>query len=167
MYGDKRSIKHMRRRDFMEGEFGNFEHFPERMFRRHGGLRFYILWILSKTEMTGSELMDEIETQTNGWWKPSPGSIYPLLKSLEEDSMISKKEDGKYSITEKGRGQIDWVSEATEKKGPSRQIRIRDTFEQLESLISYLEDNKEELAGFKGRLSDLKAKMDRIIGSLE
>ncbi len=29
--------------------------------------------------MAGFEIVDEIEAQTNGKWKPSPGSIYPLM----------------------------------------------------------------------------------------
>ena len=39
-------------------------------------------------------------------WDPSPGSIYPILKELEQDGLISQVEDNekrnKYCITERG-----------------------------------------------------------------
>ena len=35
--------------------------------------------------MSGSEIMDEVEMQTGGQWKPSPGSVYPLLSWLRDN----------------------------------------------------------------------------------
>jgi DNA-binding PadR family transcriptional regulator len=72
-----------------------------------GLLRFLVLKMLSEKPMSGMEIIEEIETQT-GSWKPSPGSIYPLLawlvkkdftKELPRDEMGSKR----YVFTEKGR----------------------------------------------------------------
>ena len=34
--------------------------------------------------MSGSEIVGKIERETGGKWKPSPGSIYPLLGGLQE-----------------------------------------------------------------------------------
>ena len=34
--------------------------------------------------MSGSEIMEELEKRTGGRWKPSPGSVYPLLAWLLE-----------------------------------------------------------------------------------
>jgi len=48
-----------------------------------GLLRFLVLKMLSEKPMSGSEIIQEIETQT-GSWKPSPGSIYPLLSWLHK-----------------------------------------------------------------------------------
>jgi DNA-binding PadR family transcriptional regulator len=44
-----------------------------------GLLRFLVLKMLSEKPMAGTEIVKEIEAQTNGRWKPSPGSIYPLM----------------------------------------------------------------------------------------
>ena len=44
-----------------------------------GLLRFLVLKLLSEKPMAGAEIVEEISVQTNGRWKPSPGSIYPLL----------------------------------------------------------------------------------------
>ena len=48
-----------------------------------GLLRFLVLKMLSEKPMSGSEIIQEIETQTKSW-KPSPGSIYPLLSWMHK-----------------------------------------------------------------------------------
>jgi hypothetical protein len=64
---------------------GNSRHRRFRRLLRHtasvpkGFLRHYVLNLLREKPMSGSELMDEIEEETGGRWKPSPGSLYPLL----------------------------------------------------------------------------------------
>ncbi len=44
-----------------------------------GFIRFRVLESLSEKPTSVSELIGEIEKHTSGFWKPSPGSIYPLL----------------------------------------------------------------------------------------
>lgn len=72
-----------------------------------GFLRYQVLELLNEKPMSGSEMMNEIEKRTNGWWKPSPGSIYPLLAWLQDNGYIIEveKEEGvkRYALTEKGR----------------------------------------------------------------
>lgn len=61
--------------------------------------------------MSGTEIIEEIQTQT-GSWKPSPGSIYPLLswmlkkgftKELPRDELGFKR----YCFTEEGKRYLD------------------------------------------------------------
>jgi DNA-binding PadR family transcriptional regulator len=72
-----------------------------------GLLRHVIPRILMSQDLTGTEIMHELHTLTDGEWNPSPGTIYPLLSSLEEDGIIqTTKTEGRsktYSITEEGR----------------------------------------------------------------
>lgn len=73
-----------------------------------GFLRYYILKLLAEKPMAGSEIVQEINARTEGLWKPSPGSIYPLLSRLNEKSYIQEieKDDSglkRYMLTEKGR----------------------------------------------------------------
>jgi DNA-binding PadR family transcriptional regulator len=49
-------------------------------------LRHITLNILTKEPISGTELMDEIEYYTD--WRPSPGSVYPLLSKLAEQGLI-------------------------------------------------------------------------------
>src|SRR4030067_1953779 len=72
-----------------------------------GFLRYKLLKLISEKAMSGSEIMREIDEQTNGVWKPSPGSIYPLLAWLQDNGYINEvaSEEGikRYIITENGR----------------------------------------------------------------
>ena len=72
-----------------------------------GLLRFLVLNILREKPMSGTEIVEKIEKQTEGNWKPSPGSIYPLLAWLSKKGFtkeLPKDQDGKkrYSFTELG-----------------------------------------------------------------
>jgi len=73
-----------------------------------GFLRFQVLKLLNEKPMSGSEIMSEIEKQTSGYWKPSPGSIYPLLAWLQDKGYIkesAEQEMGtkRYTLTEQGK----------------------------------------------------------------
>jgi len=71
--------------------------------------------------MSGSEIMEEIKEQTGGRWKPSPGSIYPLLAWLQENSYtqeIPREERDvikRYALTEKGKKFFEEQSKLREK----------------------------------------------------
>ncbi|MGP6239110.1 PadR family transcriptional regulator [Cuniculiplasma sp. SKW4] len=65
-------------------------------------LKYWILKLLSNKPMNGAELIKEVNTRSGGHWKPSPGSIYPALSSLERNGLIKKNEEGRYLITAKG-----------------------------------------------------------------
>ena len=59
-------------------------------------LRTWILFILNSGPKNGAELMDSMEKQTMGVWRPSPGSIYPMLENMVNEGLIRKIENGKY-----------------------------------------------------------------------
>jgi DNA-binding PadR family transcriptional regulator len=72
-----------------------------------GFIRYRVLEALNEKPMSGSEIMADIEEQTGGCWKPSPGSIYPLLAWLLDNGHIKElpMENGlkRYELTEKGK----------------------------------------------------------------
>ncbi len=71
-----------------------------------GLLRFQVLKMLSEKPMSGAEIAEQIEKQTGGHWKPSPGSIYPLLAWMLKKGFTKElpKEEGfkRYSFTVEG-----------------------------------------------------------------
>jgi len=72
-----------------------------------GFLRYYVLKLLKDKPMSGSEIMEEVGKETGGRWKPSPGSVYPLLAWLQDNGYIKEmpKEEGgikRYMLTEQG-----------------------------------------------------------------
>lgn len=93
----------------MEWGRGHMPHeFMGWMWRRKGMLRDIVLYILAfKGEMTGAQIIDEIERWSFGFWRPSPGSIYPLLDDLEREGLIKiSRIDGVrkyYTLTEEGK----------------------------------------------------------------
>ena len=84
-----------------------------------GFLRYELLRLLNEKPMSGSEIMTEMEKSTNGYWKPSPGSIYPLLAWLQDRKHIKdapEQEPGikRYMLTEEGRKFLKDQAEARE-----------------------------------------------------
>ncbi len=54
--------------------------------------------------MHGQELADELEKRKGD--RPSPGTIYPALKSLKEEGLIQEKKEGRnivYHLTPLGK----------------------------------------------------------------
>jgi DNA-binding PadR family transcriptional regulator len=73
-----------------------------------GYLRFQVLKMLSEKPMSGAELMREIEGNTEKRWKPSPGSVYPLLSWLLDSGYtkeLAESEAGvrRYELTDEGK----------------------------------------------------------------
>lgn len=75
-----------------------------------GLLRHLIPRLLKDADLTGTQIMQEFSDRTNGEWNPSPGTIYPLLASLEEDGFIETvKIEGRsktYHLSDEGRKRI-------------------------------------------------------------
>jgi DNA-binding PadR family transcriptional regulator len=77
-----------------------------------GFLRYQLLKMLNEKPMSGSEIMAELESKTNGYWKPSPGSIYPLLAWLQDKGYVkeaAEQEPGirRCTLTEQGKTFLD------------------------------------------------------------
>ena len=73
-----------------------------------GFLRYQLLKKLNERPMSGSEIMSELEDETKGFWRPSPGSIYPLLAWLQDQNLIKEAEQTepgirRYELTETGK----------------------------------------------------------------
>jgi len=77
-----------------------------------GFIRYQVLESLGEKPMSGSEIINEIEGRTNGRWKPSPGSIYPLLAWLQDNGHVKElpaDQSGmkRYELTESGRALLE------------------------------------------------------------
>jgi len=70
-----------------------------------GFLSFLILWLISKKSMTGAEISEELESRRGR--RPSPGTIYPVLKYLTERKLLDVDENKKYSLTKKGKEELN------------------------------------------------------------
>lgn len=89
----------------MFDEYGG-SRMPRFLLPPRGALRYLILKLIEEKPRTGSEITDEIESNSLGYWRPSPGSVYPMLSYLEEKGYVSGKVEGatkRYSLEQKGR----------------------------------------------------------------
>jgi DNA-binding PadR family transcriptional regulator len=126
--GKKYYLSEERLEVFME-EFGQAID-PLRKWIQHtakvpkGFLRYQVLCKLKEHPMSGAELTAAIAEDMGGRWKPKPGSMYPLLKSLLHDGLTRElsDEDGRtrrYELTERGHkfleDQLDQSGELREK----------------------------------------------------
>jgi len=81
---------------------------------RKGYTKLAVLMFLNKKALTGYKIMKEIEDETFGFWKPTSGGVYPVLKELEEKGYIkgwwkAKGERRKkiYEITDEGKQMLE------------------------------------------------------------
>ena len=69
-----------------------------------GFLSYLVLWIISKGSVTGSEVALELAKRRGT--KPSPGTIYPVLKKMVEKKLIKANSNKAYSLTKKGEKEL-------------------------------------------------------------
>ena len=121
-----------------------------------------VVSLLSSSPKNGVELIDGVEAMTRGWWRPSPGSVYPLLERMAEEGTIRKRDDGRYELTAKANAELE-VSFGPRFRSPrSGEQAVLE----LQSLISLVEDlvkvKPEELNLQKDKMRDLARRLDEL-----
>ncbi|MFP3259973.1 MAG: PadR family transcriptional regulator [Sulfolobus sp.] len=79
---------------------------------KRGALKFMILSLLQEKPMYVYEIIKSINAKTNGLYKPSTGSIYPILRGLIKQGYVKVEEKGGkkiYSLTEEGRKKFEEI----------------------------------------------------------
>jgi DNA-binding PadR family transcriptional regulator len=126
------------------------------------GLRMMVVSLLSSSPKNGVEIMDGIEAMTRGWWRPSPGSVYPLLGRMVEEGTVKQRSDGRYELTPKANAELE-VSFGRRFRRPQT---VDDMMTEMHGFVSYMEDldssgskalepHVDKLKGLSKRLSDL------------
>lgn len=125
--------------------------------RHHRGLRPLVYHLLSQGPRSGAELMDDVERLSRGFWRPSPGSIYPLLDQMTQDGVIKRGPDGKYSLVQAATPERVW---GPGKFGPRN---VDEAVTELRGLVAYLEDLKRSRSGeFEHGLAAMKEVAARL-----
>ncbi|MCZ3365224.1 MULTISPECIES: PadR family transcriptional regulator [Methanobacterium] len=167
---------------------------------RLGGLRIWIIHVLEDGPKNGVEIMDAIQEHHEAMHRmhddrmrhmkedkhyqqhlqramkrtsrrPSPGSVYPMLKKMVAEELIVKQEDGRYKLTDKGQemahkifgqfrssaGQMDRGAHAVEH-----------SLNEIGSYISLLENIKrEKLIPHEERIGELSERLKKMKDSLK
>lgn len=160
-----------------------------------GYLRLVILMLLTKKPMHGYEIMNEVEARTLGFWRPTAGGVYPLLKKMEKKGEVKskwlktlKRKRKLYEITVKGRRRLhnalkkqkmlvntlnglftEFLTEILEVKPPLKfksLSLIQDIFP-LENLKpKNSEDKKRILLTLKSRIEETLESMQEILNEV-
>jgi len=159
-----------------------------------GGLRFMTLHVLGKGPKTGSEIIDSVQWHRKQMYemleshyqhkgrkiengslisfKPSSGSVYPMLKKLVAEGLLIKRNDGKYELTEVGYetnkrllGSI--VQHSLTEPIDRSAIAIETALNEIDSYLSFLEDvKKEKLIINEKRLENFMERLEKLKKSI-
>jgi DNA-binding PadR family transcriptional regulator len=61
---------------------------PHAQFFMKGFLKSLVLVETSESHASGKEIIDMISETSGGAWRPSPGTIYPVLRAMEKEGLI-------------------------------------------------------------------------------
>ncbi len=111
--------------------------------QRRGDVRAAVLVLLEEQPRNGYQLIQELAERSNDAWRPSPGSIYPVLQQLEDEGLVQATADGTgrtYALTTAGRALVveqreqlgkpwesadrDFGDDARELMGTARQVAM-------------------------------------------
>ena len=141
-----------------------FFHGPRRGSFNKGDLKYIILDLLQDRPRHGYDIIRELEEQSYGTYKPSPGAVYPTLQMLEEMGYAtSTEEEGKkvYAITQAGRAFLADKSNIAD--GVREQVRDKWSFKKIGNMVTVMKEyhNMENLLGRSMRNLDAE-KAERI-----
>ncbi len=96
----------MRGDEYHHGGRGEFGRGGDGRRMRRGHVPDLLLAALLAGPAHGYELMDRLEKLSGGTWRPSPGSVYPLLQAFEDKGLVKGHEsEGRrvFTLTDAGR----------------------------------------------------------------
>jgi DNA-binding PadR family transcriptional regulator len=179
----------------------NWKSLHEKVDQLHklGGLRIWILHVLSHGPKNGVEIMDSIQEHYEGMYRiknhfansthtdkhynmhlrktmnrtasrPSPGSVYPMLKKMVSEGLINKKDDGRYELTKNGHIVTTNLFEhfQSPKNGDPLPISMKNSLTAINWHVSYMEDiDKENIAKYKESIESLIERLEKLKKSIK
>nr|WP_232287080.1 PadR family transcriptional regulator [Crocosphaera watsonii] len=122
----------------------------------------FTLSLLAEKPQHGYQLIKEIENRWGGFYRPSPGSVYPTLQQLEERNYLTSQEvEGKkvYSITDSGEQLLAQQPSSAETLNKSEEqpklIELKMTLRDLQEVIMQV------------TRSDKSKNIDKVLSSLK
>lgn len=142
---------------------------------RRGDVRAGVLALLGERPMNGYQIIQELKERSGGYWRPSPGSVYPALQQLEDEGLVRTTEvDGRkaYELTDEGRTHVESRPEAYDAPWDSVSGDIDDDVQELTALGAQLSwaaiqvtqaGTTAQLQQAKQVLADARRKLYRIL----
>ncbi|WP_148252843.1 PadR family transcriptional regulator [Aidingimonas lacisalsi] len=97
------------------------------------------LALLADEESYGSQLSERIEQLSNGFYRPSPGVLYPALKDLSDRGLLTQHRQGRrkyYRVTREGKQWLHDNADAAERVAS----RLRSAGRKLNALFASMSE---------------------------
>jgi PadR family transcriptional regulator, regulatory protein PadR len=96
-----------------------------------GYIRMGVLILLNKKPAHGYEIMKEINSRTKGFWQPTPGGVYPILRDLEKSGFIK----GQWQTQRNRRLKVYKISKSGDAILRRAILKQNDIFDNISSLF--------------------------------
>ncbi|WP_455538976.1 PadR family transcriptional regulator [Terrisporobacter sp.] len=143
---------------------------------RKNVLRYILLGLLAKSELSGYDIKKIFEDEIGEFWKAKHSQIYPELIKLEEQGLIkyrieivgSKLEKKYYSITDKGMNELNiWISSSNEIIENKDEFILKLYFIDDKNDIKLEEMISEQIQLHENKLNHLKLRMQIVFDDEE
>jgi DNA-binding PadR family transcriptional regulator len=164
-----------------EGDFGRGRGFGPRRGRGHrrgrGDVRAAVLALLTERPMHGYEIIQEINARSGGFWRPSPGSVYPTLQLLTDQGLLNLEGGAgskrQYSLTDEGRAEAGkqetppW-EQVTDEVG-EQEVELHTALHQLVSAVAQVSQAATDTQKARAveTLNETRRAIYAILGSTE
>jgi DNA-binding PadR family transcriptional regulator len=153
-----------------------------------GGLRMWILHVIGEFgPSNGVEIMANVQKHYDlqaQWHKSThihphhnvqskrllPGSVYPMLKKMVSEGLITKQDDGKYDLTENGKIIVTNLFEHFQQRNKLNRgvLSVENSLEAMNWHASYMEElDKEEIVPHEESIELLIERLKKIKESLK
>lgn len=127
---------------------------------------------LKDTPKSGYDLMASIK-QVTGSWKPSAGSMYPLLKNLKKQGLLTQSIKGRkkiFSLTQKGHHYITNIAKQknrllqhiSESVSVMEAVCGKEHVQMVREVINSIHEGKEPFAPLGREIAELRQTIFRI-----
>lgn len=130
-----------------------------------------LLGMLSLGAMSGYELRKLIDGSIGNFWRESYGQIYPTLKRLQQEGLVSATEGDRagskvYSLTDAGFARLgEWLGVMPRRQVPRNELLLKLFFGDLmpaETVRAQVEQRRIELALDLARYDGIEAELKRL-----
>jgi DNA-binding PadR family transcriptional regulator len=123
--------------------------------------------------------MEEIESRSEGAWRPSPGSVYPALAQLEDEGLIRANDAAgrrSFELTEEGRSYVADNRESLGRPWDEAGEGVPGDFVDLRTLIGQLgmatlqvvqSGDEKQIAEAKRILAETRKSLYRLLADAE
>ncbi len=127
------------------------------------GMQYIIMLLLSLGSLHGYAIINLLRLLNLPGVKPSPGSVYPILRNLEEEKLVEVEQRGRrkyYKLTERGKGYLKAEVEVM--------LSILRFLEELHlTALKKLESVPEDREEIEDLLKDISERMRRLLEEVE